>query len=406
LAADVNPDDDGQTATACLAATKLLNESVRVAALHAYGILDTPIDAAFEDITRIAAHVCGAPIAVVNLIDADRQWFKSEIGLGVRETPLDTSICAHAILQSDFMEIPDTECDDRFRLNPLVTGAPHLRFYAGALLKTPEGHALGTVCVLDTRPRTLDDAQRATLRALARQTMVQLELRRALTVADSAHRYRSRLMAIAGHDLLQPLSVMTMVIDEMRRKTTDAFDREQLEMAAAAADQLAGDLSRLARASRLDDDLHAPELQLLSTTDLLQTVNDTWHYIASHKGLQLSLAADEVLMLTNAAMLQTILDNLVGNAIKYTDAGTVTVTCRVADGALTISIADTGRGIPARLLGKIFEAFQQVDPASEGLGLGLSIVKRTAELLDHPLQVASEPGQGSTFSVIVPLGEA
>jgi len=403
---DVNAGDDGQSATACLAATKRLNESGRIAALHAYGILDTPIEAAFEDITRIAAHVCGAPIAVVNLIDENRQWFKSEIGLGVRETPLDTSICAHAILQSDFMEIPDTEQDDRFRLNPLVTGAPHLRFYAGALLKTPEGHALGTVCVLDTRPRTLDDAQRATLRALARQTMAQLELRRALAVADRANRSRSHLMAIAGHDLRQPLSVMTMVIDEMRRKTTDAFDREQLEMAAVAADQLAGDLSRLARASRLDDDLHEPAVQVLSMTDILQTVHDTWNYIASRKGLQLMLVSCEAEVLSNAAMLQTILDNLVGNAIKYTDAGTVTVTCRVADGALTISIADTGRGIPARLLGKIFEAFQQVDPASEGLGLGLSIVKRTAELLDHPLQVASEPGQGSTFSVIVPLGVA
>jgi signal transduction histidine kinase len=402
----MNAGDDGQSATAGLAATKLLNESGRIAALHAYGILDTPIEAAFEDITRIAAHVCGAPIAVVNLIDENRQWFKSEIGLGVRETPLDTSICAHAILLSDFMEIPDTERDDRFRLNPLVTGAPHLRFYAGALLKTPEGHALGTVCVLDTRPRTLDDAQRTTLRALARQTMAQLELRRALAVADRANRSRSHLMAIAGHDLLQPLSVMTMVIDEMRRKTTDAFDREQLEMAAVAVDQLAGNLGRLARASRLDDDLHAPAVQVLSMTDILQTVHDTWNYIASRKGLQLTLLPCEAEVLSNAAMLQTILDNLVGNAIKYTEAGTVTVTCRVADGALTISIADTGRGIPARLLGKIFEAFQQVDPASEGLGLGLSIVKRTAELLDHPLQVVSEPGQGSTFSVIVPLGVA
>jgi signal transduction histidine kinase len=402
----MNAGDDGQSATAGLAATKLLNESGRIAALHAYGILDTPIEAAFEDITRIAAHVCGAPIAVVNLIDENRQWFKSEIGLGVRETPLDTSICAHAILLSDFMEIPDTERDDRFRLNPLVTGAPHLRFYAGALLKTPEGHALGTVCVLDTRPRTLDDAQRTTLRALARQTMAQLELRRALAVADRANRSRSHLMAIAGHDLLQPLSVMTMVIDEMRRKTTDAFDREQLEMAAVAVDQLAGNLGRLARASRLDDDLHAPAVQVLSMTDILQTVHDTWNYIASRKGLQLTLLPCEAEVLSNAAMLQTILDNLVGNAIKYTEAGTVTVTCRVADGALTISIADTGRGIPARLLGKIFEAFQQVDPASEGLGLGLSIVKRTAELLDHPLQVVSEPGQGSTFSAIVPLGVA
>lgn len=398
--------DDGLSSTACLAAAKTINESSRIAALHAYGILDTPVEAAFEDITRIAAHVCDVPIAVVNLIDERRQWFKSEIGLGVRETPLDTSICAHAILLADFMEIPDTQLDDRFRANPLVIGAPHLRFYAGALLKTPEGHALGTVCVLDTKPRTLDDAQRAILRALARQTMTQLELRRALTVADRAHRNRSRLMAIAGHDLRQPLSIMTMVIDEMRRKTTDTSDREQFEMAGSAADQLASDLNRLARASRLDDDLRAPDAQALSMADILHTVHDTWYYIANRKGLQLVLTPCDAYVVTNQVMLQTILDNLIGNAIKYTDAGSVRMACEVADGALTISITDTGRGIPTRLLGNIFEAFQQVDPASEGLGLGLSIVKRTAELLDHPLQVASVSGQGSTFSVTVPLAVA
>jgi len=133
------------------------NESGRLQSLRSYGILDTPPETAFDDLTRIAAHVCETPIAVVNLIDEGRQWFKSEIGLGVQETPLEPSICAHAILQPGVFVVPDTLEDARFRNNPLVTGEPHLRFYAGALLKTPEGHALGTVCVLDYRPRQLSD---------------------------------------------------------------------------------------------------------------------------------------------------------------------------------------------------------------------------------------------------------
>ncbi|MEO6138743.1 MAG: GAF domain-containing sensor histidine kinase [Luteimonas sp.] len=398
-------DGQGWSDTTCLAAGKPLNESARLAALRSYGILDTPVEAAFEDITRIAAHVCRAPIALINLIDASRQWFKSEVGMGVDETPLETSICSHAILQADFLEIPDILCDDRFNRYPMVIGSPYLRFYAGAVLKTSEGHALGTICVLDTQPRALDDAQRAVLRALARQTMAQLELRRALAIADRAHQYRSRLVAVAGHDLRQPLSVMTMVIDEMRRKSIDALEREQLTMAGAAADQLADGLNRLAHASRVDD-LRPPDTQVMSISEIFHRVRDTWDYIARRKGLQLSLVPCEAAISSNAEMLQTILDNLVGNAIKYTQQGRVVVACHLAEDMLEIRISDTGCGIPARVLGKIFEAFQQLDPTSEGLGLGLSIVQRTADLLGHSVRVTSEPGTGSTFSVIVPLAPA
>src|SRR5829696_2057035 len=146
-------------------------EAERLSALDSYQVLDTPPEPAFDDIARIAAHVCAAPIAVVNFIDEQRQWFKAEIGLGVRETPLDVSICAHAILQPGLFVVPDTTRDSRFNCNPLVTGEPHLRFYAGALLQTPEGLPLGTVCVLDYQPRTLTDEQAFTLQALARQVM-------------------------------------------------------------------------------------------------------------------------------------------------------------------------------------------------------------------------------------------
>ncbi|HEV7300711.1 MAG TPA: PAS domain S-box protein, partial [Tepidisphaeraceae bacterium] len=152
--------------------------------MRGYGILDTPGEQAFDDLVRLVAHVCQTPVAVINFIDRDRQWFKSELGLGVRETPLDASICAHAILERELLIVPDTQEDERFKNNPLVVGEPYLRFYAGALLKTGDGHALGTLCVLDHRPRDLTDSQQEALRALARQVMSQLELRRAL-VAQS-----------------------------------------------------------------------------------------------------------------------------------------------------------------------------------------------------------------------------
>ena len=160
-------------------AQKHPDEEARLQALHRYDILDTPTEADFDDITRLASEICEVPISVVNLIDRDRQFFKSEIGLGVRETPLDISICAHAILEQGVMIVPDTRLDSRFDGNPLVEGEPHLRFYAGALLESSDGHPIGTLCVLDSRPRILTELQITTLRVLARQVMTQIELRHA-----------------------------------------------------------------------------------------------------------------------------------------------------------------------------------------------------------------------------------
>lgn len=155
-------------------------EASRLAALYGYNILDTPRERDFDEVAALASAICGTPIAVVNLIGDGRQFFKAEVGLGVRETPLDSSFCAHAILENDFLLIPDANKDPRFACNPLVTGEPHIQFYAGALLKTHNGHAIGTVCVLDYEPRDLTTVQQQTLRVLAHQVMAQLDLRRML----------------------------------------------------------------------------------------------------------------------------------------------------------------------------------------------------------------------------------
>ncbi len=155
-------------------------EADRLAALRDFEILDTPREQDFDDVVQLIARICEAPIAVINLIDEGRQWFKAEVGLGVRETPLETSFCAHALLEQDGMVVPDATRDERFAGNPLVTGETTLRFYAGVLLKTREGLPLGTLCVLDTEPRPegLTDLQRQALEVLGRQVMTQLELRR------------------------------------------------------------------------------------------------------------------------------------------------------------------------------------------------------------------------------------
>ena len=160
----------------------LWDEEARLSILYRYQVLETPREEDFDDIVALVAQVLEAPIAAINLIDRHRQWFKAEIGLGVREMPLDDSICKSALLQSDGMVILDLMEDERFSCNPLVSGGPNLRFYAGELLKTSQGLPLGTLCVLDTKPRSegLTNQQRFALKALAKQVMGQLELRLAL----------------------------------------------------------------------------------------------------------------------------------------------------------------------------------------------------------------------------------
>lgn len=155
------------------------NETQRLAALRAYNILDTLPEAAFDDLTLLASQICGTPVGLVSLIDRDRQWFKSKRGLDADQTPRDDAFCAHAIHRpEELLIVPDAQQDARFADNPLVTGAPHIRFYAGAPLITPKGEALGTLCVIDTQTRELSDDQQRALSVLSRQVMAQMELRR------------------------------------------------------------------------------------------------------------------------------------------------------------------------------------------------------------------------------------
>lgn len=376
-------------------------EDIRLAALHSYGILDTPREAAFDDITRIAALICEAPIAVVNLIDRDRQWFKSEIGLGVRETPLDTSICAHAILQQELFVVADTKLDARFVDNPLVTGEPYLRFYAGALLKTADGLPLGTLCVLDKRPRELRPEQIEALQALARQTMAQLELRRVLAMAQESNRYRGRLLAIAGHDLKTPLRTASYAVEKVRRKA-DPETAAQLGVAADAMSQIGRELDELASMAIAKGESARPDLISFGIAEVLEPVLATWGRQAGQKGLRLRAVASTLRVTSNRALLATLIGNLVGNAVKYTERGSVLIGCRRRAGQVVVEIIDTGIGMEQTPASGMFDAFRQADQRAEGLGLGLWIVQRTAETMGYPIDVVSQLGKGSRFTLTLP----
>jgi anti-sigma regulatory factor (Ser/Thr protein kinase) len=169
-----------------------VRETARLAALRRYRILDTEPERCFDDLALLASHICGTPIALISLVDEDRQWFKSRVGTSLTETSRVVSFCAHAIQQPDILIVPDALDDDRFRNNPLVTDQPHVRFYAGAPLITSDGHALGALCVIDQDSRILTETQLEALAALRRQVESQLELRRNVIELKEALAARDR----------------------------------------------------------------------------------------------------------------------------------------------------------------------------------------------------------------------
>ena len=325
------------------------NETDRLAALRGYGILDSPPEAAFEDFVRIAAQVCEAPIAVVNLIDEARQWFAAEIGLGVRETPRDVSICAHAILQPDVFVVPDLSLDRRFDCNPLVTGEPRLRFYGGALLESPSGLPLGTMCVLDyvPRPAGLTERQAFTLEALARQVIAQLELRRAV-------REKELLLREAHHRVKNSLQMVQSLLTLQARATTHPEAAQQLRESAGRVNAFGAmheQLYSAGAALQVDLSVYLGGLLAEQRAALASTL----------EGRDIDFVAEAVLWPSaEAASIGLVVMELVTNALKY-GAGTVVVTLRRSGDDTTISVEDAGRDLSA-----------DYDPCrSNGLGMRL-----------------------------------
>jgi signal transduction histidine kinase len=225
-----------------------------------------------------------------------------------------------------------------------------------------------------------------------------------LALLSRSAEWRSRMMAVAGHDLRQPLQVIARALERLGVHATNADDRKWLDIAFEQIDRITEGLSDLAMASQqMDPSLDQPNLGAVSMHEVFQEIDRSWRLIAAAKGLQLRIAPCSAWVLSDRAMLMTILNNLVGNAIKYTERGVVLVGCRRSGDSLRIAVIDTGRGMQADDLDRAFNAFEQIDPSQEGLGLGLWLVGSCCRALAHGLEVSSRPGRGSRFLLTTPM---
>lgn len=225
------------------------NEAARLKALDDLAILDTEPEEVFDRITRLASYILGVPIVLISLVDEERQWFKSRLGLDASETHRDLAFCSHAILSDELFVIPDATADERFAQNPLVTGAPDIRFYAGAPLTIRDGIRLGTLCAIDTEPRVLDDEQIQALQDLAAIVVDELALRQSSRRLTSANDALEQFAFTASHDLRAPLKKLVNLADIAMLDSGDDELRPLLKPIQASAFELERVVSDLATRS-------------------------------------------------------------------------------------------------------------------------------------------------------------
>ncbi len=321
--------------------TPAWDEADRLAALRDYAIVDTPTEAVFNDFVQIAAEVCDAPIALVTLVDEHRQWFPAEIGLGIRELPIKTSIYAQALLQPGLFVVRDLTLDSRFDDNPFVTGEPRLRFYAGAVLETPEGLPLGTMCVLDHKPRPggLTPRQAMTLKTLARQVMVQLELNRTVAEKERLLQEKEILVLEAHHRVKNSLH---MVYSLLRLQAGVASNAE-------TAHQLQESAGRVYAFSSMHEHLYGlgATFEIDLAVYLQKLLTEQNPLISSLQGRRADFDGVKIVWPTSEAPnIGLLMIELVTNALKY-GAGVVTVTLRPTEDGMILTVEDEGQGLPS-----------------------------------------------------------
>lgn len=377
------------------------NEEQRLRILQQLNILDTIEEQAYDDLTFLAAQICGTPIALVTLVDKDRQWFKSHYGLGVQETPREVSFCGHAILSDELFLVEESDEDDRFADNPLVTGAPHVKFYAGEPLIIEEGINVGTLCVIDDHARSLNDEQKSALKALARQVTSQLQLRLRLFELKQLDEAKDEFISMVSHELRTPLTSIKgslgMLNHNLRTEQVSPQTNQMAAIALRNTDGLLNIVNDILDVAKLEAGKMVLERNELNVMYLLQQALELNEAYAANNSCSLRIDAspavkDACLQGDEQRLLQ-VLANLISNATKFTHAGDVIILkVELKDGDVLISVIDHGSGISKADQKLIFRRFEQLrargNSRMPGTGLGLNICKHIVEL--HQGQIGFE----------------
>lgn len=393
------------------------NEAERLAALLRYQILDTEFEQVYNELTQLASEICQTPIALISLVDGDRQWFKAKIGLDAEETPRDFAFCAHALLENDIFVVEDALLDDRFVDNPLVVRDPSIRFYAGAQIRTAEGHVLGTLCAIDRMPRHLSELQLHSLQVLAKQVMSQFELRAAYEeLRQQTQRLqelnvtKDKLFSIIGHDLRAPLSgilgVSELLIDDIGRRPV-AENKELIQEIHDTSQQSLSLLDNLLRWSLLERGKFSYQPLQMSLLAVIEKVLRLLQSSLSKKRQHLIVNCSPALIaIGDKNMLASILQNLLSNAIKFTpQSGEIFIDVQQKEQGVQISVKDTGIGMSKQQLSQLFNIEKNVSThgtdGETGTGLGLVLSYQFVQIHGSTLMVESEQGKGTIFSFVL-----
>ena len=395
------------------AAPKPVNEQERLKALRAYAILDTPADRHFTDLVEVASYICETPIAMVSLVDADRQWFKAKVGVDVQQTTRDVAFCAHAILQEEMLEVADATRDPRFSDSALVTGEPGIRFYAGVPLITSDNFALGTLCVVDRQPRQLNASQREALEALSRQVVAMIETHRAYIRVRELAKQKDDFLRVASHDLKNPLQAIRGATDLLSLFTEQEHSSPEMREFVDMIQDRAGAMQRIIEDFVDCQAMEDGQLKLtLSSVDLTEVARDVvaGHTPTAHaKGIALSvIVVGEVTPVrVDRARIAQVLENLVGNAIKFSPRGArVTVRLSSVADRVRVEVADNGPGLAEADMPRLFTRYGRLSAQPTGgetsTGLGLAICKQLVEAHGGQIGAGNGEGGGATFWFEVP----
>lgn len=392
------------------------DELQRLESLYQYELLDTPREIAYDRVSQIASQLCMTPFAMVSLIDQDRQWVKSSHGVDLDYIPRELSFCAHTINEQEPLIIENMKQDGRFSDHPSVIGPPNVTFYAGVPLRSSEGYAIGSLCVIDQKPRQLTAEQRTALKALADQVALLMELHRtnnslrvARTEAEELAQQKAGLLATLSHEIRTPLHALEGYTQLLLDQPTQPDQQSSLQRLQTTGRTLVSLVNNILDYSKLQAGKLLLEAIPFSVVGLIHQAVDMQAWQARQKNLQLTTKFDATIphqLRGDATRLLQVLINLISNALKFTKEGGVSVEASVIEQtdeqvSLFIEVVDTGIGIPPESLATLFNEYTQVSAATTrqygGTGLGLAITSQLIALMNSRIDVQSEVGKGSRF---------